>query len=165
MTGKQNPTPKADAAELQNKLAEAQAAHDGLQAKLTAALSAQSAAEQQAAALKDQVAELRGENASLQQQLAAAQAEKRSAEQELAELQALTEAGLEAADEIPATARVMTAADAVQLVRRKVVIEDGGASQTITKPIALSEVLTFKDHGTHVVVVTKDGQKFSSVDA
>lgn len=30
--------------------------------------------------------------------------------------------------------------------------------------VAADEVLAFKDHGTHVVVVTKDGQKFSSED-
>jgi len=31
-------------------------------------------------------------------------------------------------------------------------------------PITAAEVLAFKDYGTHVVVVTKDGQKFSSKD-
>lgn len=74
----------------------------------------------------------------------------------------------------------MTAADAAKLVKRKVterkpVMKNGeqvrdkdGApvfeETTRTTPIAASEVLAFKDYGTHVVVVTKDGQKFSSAD-
>lgn len=59
----------------------------------------------------------------------------------------------------------LTAADAAKRVKRTVTVtdEDGKVS---TKEVAIkaAEVLAFKDYGTHVVVVTVDGQKFSSAD-
>lgn len=58
----------------------------------------------------------------------------------------------------------LTAADAAKLVKREVVVppeKEGG--KPITKKVAIeeSEVLDFKDYGDYVVVVTKDGQKFT----
>lgn len=57
----------------------------------------------------------------------------------------------------------LTAAEAAKRVKRTVQVtgEDG---KVTTKEVAVkaAEVLSFKDYGTHVVVVTEDGQKFSS---
>ena len=70
-------------------------------------------------------------------------------------------------------AKAMTAADAAKLVRRPVTEvvdakgEDGQptkATRTRLVAIKVDEVLAFADNGTHVVVVTRDGQKFSSAD-
>lgn len=62
----------------------------------------------------------------------------------------------------------MTAADAARAVKRTVVetVEKDGEKKLVTKKVAVaaSEVLAFKDYGSHVVVVTKDGQKLSSAD-
>ncbi|SDD56256.1 hypothetical protein SAMN05192589_107119 [Paracidovorax valerianellae] len=66
----------------------------------------------------------------------------------------------------------MTAAEAVKRVRRTVVemvdgrVEGKPAKVPKTRQVALSasEVLAVADHGTHVVVVTNDGQKFSDRD-
>lgn len=71
-----------------------------------------------------------------------------------------------------AEAPQMTAAEAVKRVRRTVVeMVDGRVDgKTVKVPkakqVALSaaEVLAVRDHGTHVVVVTRDGQKFSDRD-
>jgi len=70
--------------------------------------------------------------------------------------------------------KAMTAAEAAKQVRRPRVSyvgdgtdKDGNAvKKAVTKLVAVSasEVLSFKDYGTHVVVVTNDGQKFSSAD-
>lgn len=71
-------------------------------------------------------------------------------------------------------AKAMTAADAAKRVKRPVSVavdaKDGEGNPTKkvkTEYVAVkpAEVLSFKDYGTHVVVVTKDGQKFSSADA
>lgn len=63
-------------------------------------------------------------------------------------------------------APAMTAAEAARLVRRRKVIEAPGAQpRVIESPVGETEVLSFKDHGTHVVVVTVDGQKFISTAA
>lgn len=59
-------------------------------------------------------------------------------------------------------AKELTAADAAKLVKRPVADKDG---KTKLVPVAADEVLSFKDYGTHVVVVTTDGQKFSSAAA
>jgi hypothetical protein len=69
----------------------------------------------------------------------------------------------------------LTAADAAKRVKRSILerVPDGKDGDGKPKfrevikqvPVTAAEVLTFKDYGTHVVVVTKDGQKFSSVDA
>jgi DNA-binding LytR/AlgR family response regulator len=74
-------------------------------------------------------------------------------------------------------AKEMTKADAAKRVRRPVIRavtdkegnvkkdEHGNAvTRTELVPVAADEVLAFKDHGTHVVVVTKDGQKFSDAE-
>lgn len=68
----------------------------------------------------------------------------------------------------------LTAAEAAKRVQRTIIErkktgKDGAGKdvfEDIEKkiPIAASEVLDFKDYGSHVVVVTKDGQKFSSKD-
>jgi hypothetical protein len=75
-------------------------------------------------------------------------------------------------------AKAMTAADAAKLVKRKLTerkpVMKGGEQardkdgtllfEDVTREVAIGagEVLAFKDYGTHVVVVTKDGKKFSS---
>ena len=60
--------------------------------------------------------------------------------------------------------QAMSAADAAKLVKRRIVIADGGAEKVTFKPISAKEVQAFRDYGTHVVVVTTDGQKFSSAE-
>lgn len=65
----------------------------------------------------------------------------------------------------PAADTGMTAAEAAKRVKRTIVIEDKGATATKEVPVKADEVLAFKDYGTHVVVVTHDGQKFSSAAA
>lgn len=59
----------------------------------------------------------------------------------------------------------MSAADAAKLVKRVVVVRDGNAERVTHERITAAEVLAWKDHGTHVVVVTTDGHKFSSAEA
>ena len=51
----------------------------------------------------------------------------------------------------------MTVAQAAKLVSRQPVEPNGKPV-----PIKTAEVFAFRDYGTHVVVVTEDGQKFSS---
>lgn len=72
-----------------------------------------------------------------------------------------------------AESRELTFAEAAKLVQRKVVElvdgkgEDGKpVKQRREKrvPVKADEVLSFRDYGTHVVVVTRDGQKLSSAD-
>lgn len=64
----------------------------------------------------------------------------------------------------------MTAAEAAKRVKRTVIeMVDGkgddGKPAKIPRPkkvaVDTSEVLSFRDYGTHVVVVTKDGQKLT----
>jgi len=58
----------------------------------------------------------------------------------------------------------LTAADAAKLVKREVVVpadKEGGKPTTKKVAIEANEVLDFKDYGDYVVVVTKDGQKFT----
>ena len=64
----------------------------------------------------------------------------------------------------------MTAAEAAKCVKRTVIeYVDGkgadGKPAKVPRPkkvgVDASEVLTFRDYGTHVVVVTKDGQKLT----
>lgn len=71
------------------------------------------------------------------------------------------------------TTKELTAAEAAKRVKRTVVeYEDGkgkdGKPVKVAKPkqipVGSGEVLSFKDYGAHVVVVTKDGQKLSSAD-
>lgn len=71
-------------------------------------------------------------------------------------------------------AKQLTATDAAKLVRRTVMetvdAKDGdGNAVKVQKPkkvaVTAAEVLDFKDYGSHVVVVTRDGQKLSSLDA
>jgi len=62
-------------------------------------------------------------------------------------------------------AKRLSAAEAAKLVKRTVVVKDGDAERAKVLPIAAKEVLSFRDYGTHVVVVTTDGQKFSSAEA
>ena len=71
------------------------------------------------------------------------------------------------------TTKELTAAEAAKRVKRTVVeYEDGkgkdGKPIKVAKPkqisISSDEVLAFRDYNTHVVVVTKDGQKLSSAD-
>ena len=69
-----------------------------------------------------------------------------------------------------AEAKQMTAAEAAKRVKRTVTeLVDGkdGAKVPRTRKVSVEEdeVLSFHNHGTHVVVVTLDGQKFSSLDA
>lgn len=72
------------------------------------------------------------------------------------------------------TLKELTAADAAKRVKRpvttrEVVGKDDLGEQivkTTTKNVTITaaEVLSFKDYGTHVVVVTTDGQKFSDAE-
>lgn len=73
-----------------------------------------------------------------------------------------------------AKSRELTFAEAAKLVQRKVVelVDGKGADNKPAKvprekrvPVKADEVLSFRDYDTHVVVVTRDGQKFSSADA
>lgn len=73
-----------------------------------------------------------------------------------------------------AQTKQMTAAEAAKRVKRTVTElvdgkgEDGKTAKVArAKKVAVeaAEVLTFRDYGTHLVVVTKDGQKLSSADA
>ncbi|MFE8644132.1 hypothetical protein ACFX58_03495 [Sphingomonas sp. NCPPB 2930] len=73
-------------------------------------------------------------------------------------------------DSKAADVQQMTAAQAAKEVRRTVFeTVDGkdGAKVLKARKVAVeaAEVLSFADLGTHVVVVTRDGQKFSSADA
>ncbi len=66
--------------------------------------------------------------------------------------------------------KALTAADAAKAVKRPVAEFKKNPDGTVTAgtkfvPVKADEVLSFRDHGTHIVVVTKDGQKFSSADA
>lgn len=68
-----------------------------------------------------------------------------------------------------AETKKMTAADAAKRVKRTVneVVEGkDGAKVARAKKVAVeaSEVLSFRDYGTHVVVVTTDGQKLTDAD-
>jgi len=67
----------------------------------------------------------------------------------------------------------MTAAQAAARVKRPVAIQESTGSKGVDgkliyrsvvtqQEVTESEVLRFKDYGTHVVVVTTDGQKFTS---
>lgn len=76
--------------------------------------------------------------------------------------------------EQPAALKELTSAEAAKRVQRKVVErveakgEDGKpVTQAREKRVAVKadEVLSFRDYGTHVVVVTRDGAKLSSLDA
>ena len=59
-------------------------------------------------------------------------------------------------------AKELTAADAAKRVKR--IITETVDGKTREKGVAVQpeEVLSFRDYGTHVVVVTKDGQKLTS---
>jgi hypothetical protein len=59
----------------------------------------------------------------------------------------------------------MTAAAAAKMVKRTVVVEENGAKTQKKVAVGADEVLSFRDYGSRVVVVTKDGQKFSSAEA
>ena len=70
-------------------------------------------------------------------------------------------------------AKQLTAAEAAKRVKRTVVeYEDGKdkdgklvkTAKSKLVSVGADEVLSFKDYGAHVVVVTKDGQKLSSAD-
>lgn len=71
----------------------------------------------------------------------------------------------EGADKKGAAAKAMTAADAAKRVKRVVEAKEGGKLVMKTLPVKPDEVLDFRDYGTHVVVVTTDGQKLSSAGA
>lgn len=64
--------------------------------------------------------------------------------------------------------QAMSAAAAAKLVKRPVLVppkEKDGQPTVDLVAVKVTEVLAFKDYGSHVVVVTNDGQKFSSADA
>jgi len=68
-----------------------------------------------------------------------------------------------------AETKKMTEAEAAKRVKRTVTeLVDGkeGAKVPRAKKVAVeaSEVLSFRDYGTHVVVVTTDGQKLTDAD-
>lgn len=61
--------------------------------------------------------------------------------------------------------KALTAAEAAKRVKRTVTSTQVVDGETVTKtkqvPVSADEVLSFRDYGTHVVVVTKDGQKLT----
>lgn len=61
----------------------------------------------------------------------------------------------------PKDSSEMTAADAAKCVFRAVPIANKGVQTGETREVAVkaSEVLSFRDYGDHVAVVTTDGQK------
>lgn len=61
-------------------------------------------------------------------------------------------------------ARELTKAAAAKMVRRRHVKVADGVENVTFAALKEDEVLDFRDYGTHVVVVTVDGQKFSSAD-
>lgn len=63
----------------------------------------------------------------------------------------------------PTNPKGLTKADVVKRVKRQVVL-DAGNGRTRTDRVALreDEVFDFKDYGTHIVVVTVAGEKFSN---
>ena len=68
-----------------------------------------------------------------------------------------------------AETKKMTAAEAAKRVKRTVTeLVEGkdGAKVPRARKVAVeaSEVLSFRDYGTHVVVVTTDGQKLTDAD-
>ena len=78
-------------------------------------------------------------------------------------------------DKNPPAAKQMTAAEAAKRVKRTVIEMVDGKDKdkdgkTVKVPretkvaIEAADVLSFKDYGTHVVVVTKDGQKFTDAE-
>lgn len=58
----------------------------------------------------------------------------------------------------------LSAADVAKLVKRRTLLSDKGVSREVVSPLKADEILAWHDHGTHVVAVTKDGQKFSNAD-
>ena len=63
----------------------------------------------------------------------------------------------------PAAGKELTAADAARRVKRVVTTADKeGKTTTRELSVKADEVLSFRDYGTHVVVVTTDGQKLTS---
>lgn len=63
----------------------------------------------------------------------------------------------------PAAAKELTAAEAARRVKRVVTTADKEGKATVRDvAIKADEVLSFRDYGTHVVVVTTDGQKLTS---
>lgn len=62
-------------------------------------------------------------------------------------------------------AKPKTAADAAKLVHRTATDVVDGKKRTKKVAVSGDEVLSFHDHGSHVVVVTRDGQKLSSAGA
>lgn len=70
-------------------------------------------------------------------------------------------------------AKALSAAEAAARVRRLVTEQvevkgEDGQPVTVERvkrvKVSAAEVLDFRDYGTHVVVVTRDGQKLSSAD-
>lgn len=69
-----------------------------------------------------------------------------------------------AAEAKAAEPKELTAADVAKLVSRSVVVppeKEGGKATEKQVAVKADEVLSFKDYGDYVVVVTKDGQKFT----
>lgn len=66
--------------------------------------------------------------------------------------------------------RQLTAAEVAKKVRRTVIeLVDGKDGDKVSKPkrvaVDPAELLSWRDYGTHIVAVTRDGQKLSSLDA
>lgn len=76
-------------------------------------------------------------------------------------------------DKNPTAAKQLTAAEAAKRVKRTVTelvdgkVEGGKPTKVARQKevaVAAAEVLAFRDYGTHVVVVTRDGQKLTDAD-
>ena len=63
-----------------------------------------------------------------------------------------------------AETKKMTAAEAAKRVKRTVTELVDGKARSKEVAVAAAEVLAFRDYGTHVVVVTKNGQKLTDAD-
>ena len=68
-------------------------------------------------------------------------------------------------EKTPAAPKAMTAAEAATAVKRPIVVKEGDKLVGKLVPVKADEVMAFRDCGSHVVVVTTDGQKFSSAPA
>ena len=64
----------------------------------------------------------------------------------------------------PTINELPTAEDVARHVKRKVTELVNGKQRTKEVAVHPSEILSFKDYGTHVVAVTTDGQKLSSAE-
>ncbi|MFN3302788.1 MAG: hypothetical protein ACK44A_03610 [Roseateles sp.] len=157
------PTDKVTAEKLAADLALAQAAAQQAAQALAAAeaAAAKAAADRQAA--EAAAAKAATDRAAAEAAATQAAADRAAAEGALLPLERgqVLQGGIQPVLASTTEVAALTVEDVIRRVKRRVVHEDKGQTRTTEHPLQASEVLAFKDHGTHVVVVTTDGQKFS----